>query len=262
MIQEGTGIAGLEVHWHTSEDMAAVPPESVQSVITSPPYWDLKDYEHDDQIGTADESYERYHDRMQSVWAECYDRLREDGTVWIIVDTVMERGDLRLLPYHISQRAEEVGFRLQDLIVWHKPTAIAGMTDRNVVNKKEYIIYLSKRDEHLFHGERDRENDVEDPAITDAETLGNLWRYPVKRGTVGQNVLHKAPYPRSLIDRIVKLSTDEGDTVLDPFFGSGTTAYSALDLNRQCIGYELNEGFAEVINDRLDGLRQRSLLEF
>jgi site-specific DNA-methyltransferase (adenine-specific) len=255
-------IAGLEIHWHTSEDMVATPSESVQSVITSPPYWNLKDYEHDDQIGTADESYERYHDRMQTVWAECYDKLRRNGTMWIVADTVMEGGDLQLLPYHIVQRAETVGFRLQDMIVWHKPTAIAGMTDRNVVNKKEHIVYLSKRDEHLFHDETDRENGVEDPAVTDAETLGNLWRYPVKRGTIGQDVLHKAPYPRSLVDRIVRLSTDEGDTVLDPFFGSGTTAYSALKLNRRCIGYELNEGFAEMINDRLDGLRQRSLLEF
>jgi len=255
-------ISGLEVHWHSSEDMAAVPAGSVQAVVTSPPYWNLKDYGHEDQIGTADESYERYHDRMQAVWAECYEKLRENGTMWIIVDTVMKGGDLRLLPYHISQRASEVGFRLQNLVVWHKPTAIAGMTDRNVVNKKEYIVYLSKQDEHLFHDETDRENGMEDPAITDAETLGDLWRYPVKRGTVGQSVLHKAPYPRSLIDRIVKLSTDEGDTVLDPFFGSGTTAYSALDLNRRCIGYELNEEFAEVISDRLDGLKQRSLLEF
>lgn len=251
----------LEVHWATSEDMSEVDDGSVQSVITSPPYWDLKDYGHEEQIGTSDESYELYHDRMEEVWSECYDVLRDDGTMWVVVDTVMERGDLQLLPFHIAERAEDVGFILQDMVTWYKPTAIAGMTDRNVVNKKEYVVYLSKNKEHKFHEERGS-NGKEDPAVEDGHRLGNLWRHPVKRGTVGQNVLHKAPYPVSLIDRIVQVSTDEGDTVLDPFFGSGTTAYSALGLGRPCIGYELNREFEGVIQERLASLQQRSLTEF
>lgn len=251
----------LEVYWRTSEDMSAVEDGSVQSVITSPPYWNLKDYGHVNQIGTADESYELYHGRMQQVWSECYDVLREDGTMWVVVDTVMEEGDLQLLPYHIARRAEDIGFVLQDIVTWYKPTAIAGMTARNVVNKKEYIVYLSKNKDHKFR-EVSGENGKEDPAIEDGHRLGNLWRHPVKRGTVGQNVLHKAPYPMSLIDRIVQLSTDEGDTVLDPFFGSGTTALSALKLNRHCIGYELNKEFEEVIRERLSSVLQRSLTEF
>lgn len=253
---------GLEVNWSSSEEMAATENDSVQSVITSPPYWDLKDYGHEQQIGTSDESYDEYHERMQTVWEQCYNVLKESGTMWVVVDTVMDRGDLQLLPYHIAQRAEESGFTLQDIITWHKPTAIAGMTERNVVNKKEYIVYLSKQKDHLFHDEEERENGKEDPAINGDGRMGNLWRYPVKRGTAGQNVLHKAPYPSSLINRIVKLSTDRGDTVLDPFLGSGTTAYSALSLDRRCIGYELNADFEEVIADRLSGLQQRSLAEF
>jgi site-specific DNA-methyltransferase (adenine-specific) len=252
---------GLEVYWSSSENMEAVDDGSVQSVITSPPYWDLKDYGHDDQIGTSDESYELYHKRMRRVWQECYDALSEDGTMWIVVDTVMDRGDLQLLPYHIAEHAEEVGFVLQDLVTWYKPTAIAGMTDRNVVNKKEYVVYLSKSKEHEFHAEGGL-NGSEDPAVEEDHRLGNLWRHPVKRGSVGKDVLHKAPYPISLINRIVEVSTAAGDTVLDPFFGSGTTAYSALDLGRRCIGFELNEEFREVIENRLAPIQQRSLTEF
>jgi len=251
----------LEVHWSSSEDMAEVEDGTVQSVITSPPYWDLKDYGHENQIGMADESYEQYHSRMQAVWSECYDVLCDDGTMWVVVDTIMERGDLQLLPYHIAERAGDVGFILQDMVAWYKPTAIAGMTDRNVVNKKEYVVYLSKSKDHKFR-EGEAENGFEDPAIADGHRLGNLWRHPVKRGSVGQNVLHKAPYPTSLIDRIIEVSTDSGDTVLDPFFGSGTTAASALDRSRRCIGYELNEEFNEVIAERLASLQQRSLTEF
>jgi site-specific DNA-methyltransferase (adenine-specific) len=173
----------------------------------------------------------------------------------------MERGDLQLLPYHIAQRAEEAGFVLQDIVTWYKPTAIAGMTDRNVVNKKEYIVYLSKSKNHKFKPENGT-NGSEDPAISAEHRLGNLWRHPVKRGSVGQNVLHKAPYPSSLVDRIVEISTDPGDVVLDPFFGSGTTAVSALKYDRSCIGYELNKEFKEVINERLAPLHQHSISDF
>ena len=254
-------ISDLELHWGTSEQMPEVEDGTVQSVITSPPYWDLKDYGHEKQIGVADESYEHYHDRMEAVWSECYDALRDDGTMWVVVDTVMERGDLQLLPYHIAERAEDVGFVLQDIVTWYKPTAIAGMTDRNVVNKKEYVVYLSKSKEHTFR-RRETQGGVEDPAVADGHRLGNLWRHPVKRGTVGQNVLHNAAYPTSLVDRIVKISTDLDDTVLDPFFGSGTTAASALELGRRCIGYELNEEFRDVISERLASVQQRSLTEF
>jgi site-specific DNA-methyltransferase (adenine-specific) len=262
MTKQLDDISELDIHWGTSEDMSSVPDESVQSVITSPPYWNLKDYEHESQIGTADESYEQYHSRIKAVWVECYNKLSPSGTAWIVVDAIMNRGDLRLLPYHIAQHAKDVGFHLQDFIIWHKPTAIAGMTDRNVVNKKEYIVYLSKQGDHKIHADADQQNGIEDPAITNSNQLGNVWRYPVKRGTIGQNVMHKAPYPVSLVDRMVRLSTDEGDAVLDPFLGSGTTAYSALRLNRRCVGYEINEEFAALINDRLKKLNQRSILDF
>lgn len=254
--------AGLQIHWSTSEDMHEVEDGTVQSVITSPPYWNLKDYGHEEQIGTADESYEHYHDRMDDVWSECHDVLRDDGTMWVVVDTVMERGDLRLLPYHIAERAEEIGFYLQDMVVWYKPTAIAGMTPRNVVNKKEYVVFLSKTKDYKLNAASESDTGLEDPAINEGRKLGNVWRHPVKRGSVGQNVLHKAPYPTALIDRIVRLSSDRGDTVLDPFLGSGTTAASALGLDRNCIGYELNEDFDDVIERRLDDLKQRSLTEF
>ena len=250
--------SNLRMHWQTSEDMSMIKKE-VQSIITSPPYWDLKNYGHENEIGTSDSSYEKYLDRLKTVWSECYDVLNEDGTMWVVVDTVMDRGDLRLLPQHIAENAEHIGFRLEDMVTWYKPTAIAGMTERNVVNKKEYIVYLSKSENHKLKPEEGT-NGIEDPAITDEKSrLGNIWRFPVKRGSVGQNVLHKAPYPTKLIDLIVKISTHKEDTILDPFLGSGTTAYSAISHDRDCIGFELNQDFESVISDRISELNQSSM---
>jgi site-specific DNA-methyltransferase (adenine-specific) len=240
-------INGLTVNWSSSENIDC--DKEIQSVITSPPYWDLKDYGSEDQIGAEDGSYEEYQDRLTSVWEECYKSLREDGSIWIVVDTVMERGDLKLLPHDITERCSEIGFHFQDMIVWYKPTAIAGMSERNVVNKKEYIICMSKGEEpYLNEGSVD---DCADSMYSDEDNLGNLWRFPVKRGTSGQNVLHKAPYPKKLIDRIINISTSEGDAVLDPFLGSGTTACSALTLGRECVGYEINEEFEEIVTERV-----------
>ncbi len=256
---ETLNIDDLDVFFQSSENMDDVEDGSVQSVITSPPYWNLKDYGHEEQIGTADESYEHYHERMKRVWKECYDVLAEDGTMWVVVDTVMNRGDLRLLPQHIANNAVDIGFNHFDHVVWYKPTAIAGMTPRNVVNKHEYIVALSKNPDFLLNGEPETDNGAEDPAVLESGPLGNIFRHPVKRGTAGQNVLHKAPYPLSLINRLVRISTDPGDIVLDPFLGSGTTAESAIDLGRECIGYEINPEFQDLIQERVG---QRSLSEY
>lgn len=242
----------LTVYFRSSENMDDVENGSVQSIVTSPPYWNLKDYGHDDQIGTADESYEHYHERMKRVWTECYDVLAPDGTMWVVVDTVMNRGDLRLLPQHIATNAADLGFNHWDHVVWYKPTAIAGMTPRNVVNKHEYVVALSKTEDVFLNEDAETDIGAEDSAVLDSGPLGNVFRHPVKRGTVGQDVLHKAPYPSSLIDRIVRLSTAPGDTVLDPFLGSGTTAESAVSLDRDCIGYEINPDFEGLLRDRLE----------
>lgn len=242
----------LQVYFRSSENMDDVREGSVQSIITSPPYWDLKDYGHEDQIGTADESYTQYHERMKRVWNECYNVLADDGTMWVVVDTVMNQGDLRLLPQHIANNTEDLGFNHFDHVVWYKPTAIAGMTPRNVVNKHEYVVALSKSSDFFINPHPEMENGVEDPAVLESGPLGNIFRHPVKRGSVGQNVLHKAPYPLSLINRLVRISTEPDDVVLDPFLGSGTTAESALTLGRKCIGYEINPDFRELLRDRLN----------
>lgn len=241
----------LEVYFQSAEDMYDIEDGSVQSIITSPPYWNLKDYGHEDEIGAADESYEHYHERMKRVWKECYNALAPNGTMWVVVDTVVNRGDLRLLPQHIANNATDLGFNHWDNIVWYKPTSIAGMSPRNIVNKHEYIIALSKNSDFKLNPELEADNGVEDPAVLESGPLGNIFRHPVKRGTIGQNVLHKAPYPSSLIERIIRLSTDPGDRILDPFLGSGTTAEAAIDLGRECVGYEINPEFRDLIKERV-----------
>ncbi len=158
----------------------------VQSVITSPPYWDLKDYGHDNQIGKGDESYQKYLNRIENVLEGCYQNLRESGTIWLVADSFVQRGDTKLLPYHLTQKAQEVGFHLQNVIVWYKPTAIGGYNDRTVVNKKEYVLFLSKNIDYDLFIEQDEGSGLEDPANAAEERLNNVWRHPIKTGEFEQ----------------------------------------------------------------------------
>ena len=238
-----------EVHFTSSERMAEVPDGTAQAVVCSPPYWDLKDYGHRDQIGHG-ESYQRYHDRMDAVWRECHRALRNDGTMWVVIDKVWAEGEVVHIPYDIAQRCRKLGFLLQDLIVWNKPTAIAGMHPRNSVNKHETVVFLSKS--RGFKLDATPPRGAKAPDALDGK-VSDLWRVVVKAGSIRKTPDHKAPYPDELIERIIACATSPGDLVLDPFLGSGTTAKVAVAMGRRCVGYEINPEFRGLIERRMRG---------
>jgi site-specific DNA-methyltransferase (adenine-specific) len=240
------------IHFKSSENMGEVEDTSVQSVITSPPYWNLKDYKHPDQIGFG-ESYERYHERMDKVWSECKRVLKANGTMWIVIDKIMQTEEVTHIPMHIVQHCRQLGFLLQDMIIWNKPTAIAGMSPDNLVNKYEHVLFFSRSDTFKLRVPQEAKRAPPD-WTKDGSKLTDFWRFPVKAGSIRKTPAHEAPYPEELIQRITLLSTDERDTVLDPYLGSGTTMKVALQLNRKCVGYEVNPDFSTVICQMLNGL--------
>lgn len=243
------------IHWQSSENMSAVANESIQTTVTSPPYFDLKDYGHDEEIGSSDESYEAFLERLRGVWEEVYHKLTDDGTLWVVSDSTMsDEGEIRLLPQDIVDDAVDIGFSHLETVVWYKPTSLARMNPKLLANKKEYIMLLSKSETPKIDPEVFIEAGEEDPAVRGEGQLGDLWRFPLKRGSLGGNILHKAPFPLSLVKRMIRISSDPGDTVLDPFLGSGTTAEAALELDRGICGYEINEEFKSIVSQRIEGL--------
>lgn len=251
----------LPIYWKSSESMGEIPDGGIQSVITSPPYYDLKDYGHNEQIGAKGESYKDFHSRLSLVWEQSFDKLADDGTLWIVANTRMDhKGNLRLLPYDIAENAKTYGFFLEELIVWYKPTSLARMNPRLLTNKKEYILLLSKSENPKINAGADPDNDLADPAISEGEnTLGDMWRFPLKRGSLGRNILHKAPFPIDLVKRMIRISSEPGDWILDPFLGSGTTAEAALELDRKVCGYEINQDFKPIIEDRISNILRPDL---
>jgi len=238
------------IHFASSEKMSEIDNETVQAVVTSPPYWNLKDYKHKQQIGLVD-SYERYHERLDRVWSECQRVLRSDGTLWIVIDKIMQYDRIVHIPYDIVGRCRKLGFHLQDMIIWNKPTAIAGMSDNNLVNKYENVVFFSKSKTFKLNVPRELKMA---PDFTKDGRLTDFWRFPVKAGSIRKTPAHEAPFPEELVQRIIRLSTNETDLVLDPFLGSGTTMKVALELNRMATGYEINPDFLPIMVERLRGV--------
>lgn len=250
------GLPCSRVIFKSSEDMADVPDRSVKLAVTSPPYWNLKDYFKKGQIGQ--ESYEVYLARMKAVWTQCYDKLSEDGSLWININIRVQSGRVITIPHDFVKMCRGIGFFYKGIVIWHKSSGIP-TGDKNIVDRHEYVLVFSKKEDFsvdcaVFTGFADYKNDQMNG--------GAFWNINRKAGSVGKKFIHPAIYPNELVARIVKAATAAGDTVLDPFLGSGTSVIAAEQCGRRCIGYEFNEGFEELMRSRLDAEIPDTKVEF
>lgn len=233
------------VIWGTSEQMDRIPNNSVQVVVTSPPYWDLKDYYKAGQIGQ--ESYKTYLERLYKVWEGCYNKLAKSGSLWLNINIRTKNGKVILIPRDFIIQCKTIGFHYKGVLIWHKSSGIP-THDKNIVDRHEYVLVFSK-DQTLHINSRITEfADYKNDRING----GLFWNINRKAGSVGKQYVHPAIYPNELVSRIVKITTEENDTVLDPFLGSGTTLIASVIEGRNCIGYEYNEDFKDLIKSRFD----------
>ena len=233
-----------KVIFGTSENMNKINDGTVDMIVTSPPYWDLKDYYKENQIGQ--ESYEIYSDRVYSVWEQCYRKLKNNGSIWININIRTRNGNPILLPKLFVKQCNKIGFKYRGILIWHKSSGIPTGA-RNLSDHHEYILIftksdISKIDVKSFKQYCDYKNEII------AHKL--FWNINRKAGSVGKNTIHPAIFPTELINRINIVSTNEGDYVVDPFLGSGTSLIASLNNKRNFIGYEFNEGFKELMETR------------
>ena len=233
------------VIWGSSESMDMITNDSVKVVVTSPPYWDLKDYFKPGQIGQ--EPYITYLERLNNVWKGCYDKLKKSGSLWLNINIRTKSGKVILIPKDFIMQCKAIGFHYKGVLIWHKSSGIP-THEKNIVDRHEYVLVFSK-DETLHINSRIAEfADYKNERING----GLFWNINRKAGSVGKQFIHPAIYPNELVSRIVKMTTEENDTVLDPFLGSGTTLIASVIEGRNCIGYEYNEGFKDLIKNRFD----------
>lgn len=234
------------VLFKTSENMCDVPDCSTSVVVTSPPYWNLKDYFKEGQIGQ--EEYDIYLQRMRTVWEECYKKLLPNGSLWININIRIKEGKVISIPYDFVKICKAIGFYYKGIFIWHKSSGIPTL-DKNIVDRHEYVLLFTKSDDFCIDPSiQSSFADYKNPNING----GAFWNINRKAGSVGKKYIHPAIYPNDLAIRIIQMSTSEGDLVIDPFLGSGTSLIAALQCNRNFIGYEYNEGFKDLMYYRYD----------
>lgn len=248
------------VHKHDARDLEALlaghssaKRPLLNATITSPPYADLKDYGEPRQIGWG-QSYEKYVEEMRAVFATLERHTREDGCLWLIADTVGVRrdgsvGGLRPLPFDLATEAQAAGWTLRDVIVWHKERTLPWSNRGRLRNAFEYVLLLVKGPRFKYRLDRLRDpRHLKEWWVRYPERYNpagkaptNVWTIPIPvQGSWGNGDLeHVCPLPPELVERLVLLTTDEGDVVLDPFAGTGVVVAEAERLGRQGLGCEI-----------------------
>ena len=251
--------------------MTELDDKSVQLVITSPPYWQLKDYGNGSQIG-FDDSYEDYINNLNLVWNECYRALENGCRLCINIGDQFARsvyyGRYKIIPIRteIIKFCEIIGFDYMGAIIWQKVTTCnttGGATimgsfpyPRNGIIKIDYeFILIFKKPGICKEVPR---NIKEKSKLTIDEWnqyFAGHWNIPGEK----QNG-HLAMFPEEIPKRLIKMFSFVGDTISDPFLGSGTTSLAAKNLERNSIGYEINSSFIPVIKEKL-GLKDKGFFD-
>lgn len=234
--------------------MSLIQDESVHLIVTSPPYWQLKDYGSSNQIGFND-TYEQYINNLNLVWQECYRVLHGGCRLCINIGDQFARtayyGRYKVIPIHseIIRFCETIGFDYMGSIIWQKPTSMHTSGGEKIMgsfpNPRGGIVRIDFEQILLFKklGKAPQTSKEQKEASKMSleewnEYFSSHWTFSGAK----QN-RHIAVFPEELPKRLIKMFSFVGDTILDPFMGSGTTSLAALNQNRNSIGYEINTDF-------------------
>ena len=287
------------------EKIDEIKEKSVQAIVTSPPYWGLRDYNADGQLGEelVPEDFVR---TLTTLFNKSKRVLKDDGTLWLnIGDTYfgakgghweggnsitndatggnyrmqrkappkhprLKTKDLTGIPWMLAFSLQKDGWYLRQDIIWHKPNPMPEAVKDRCVKSHEYIFLLSLKPKYYFdyeaiqekavyvgdnrasRGDSRRDVLLANSMAADSQPTGE---YRNKRSvwsinTAQSGEAHFAVFPEKIPELCIKAGTKEGDVVLDPFMGSGTTANVAKRLGRKWIGIELNEEYARFINTK------------
>lgn len=243
-----------------------LPSESVQCIVTSPPYWGLRDYGIEGQIG-LEEKLQQYINKLTSIFSEAKRVLRDDGVFWLNIGdgyTSGNRGyrapdkknparamsirpdtpdglkpkDLLGIPWRIALALQADGWYLRSDIIWNKPNAMPESVKDRPTRSHEYVFMLTKREKYYYDYQAIKEN---------GRNKRTVWSV----NTAPFPEAHFATFPPALIEPCILSSTKENDVVLDPFFGSGTVGVVCQENRRRFIGIELNNEYVRIAQKRL-----------
>jgi DNA modification methylase len=242
-----------------AREMAALTPASVHLVLTSPPYWTLKEYNDTaGQLGAVDD-YDQFLGELDRVWQRCFDALVPGGRLICVVgDVCLSRrkngGRHTVVPLHasIQEHCRSIGFDNLAPIIWHKIANASLEAEGNgapFMGKPYEPNGVIKNDIEFILMQR-KPGGYRTPDLTTKilsvipETCHREWFQQIWAGVTGASTRHHpAPYPLELASRLIRMFSFVGDTVLDPFLGTGTTTLAAANCGRNSIGYEIDPAY-------------------
>lgn len=254
------------LHLHDARKMSMLEESSVHLVVTSPPYWTLKEYRvHNDQLGHV-QDYTAFLAQLDEVWKHCFRVLVPGGRlVCVVGDVCLSRrknnGRHTVVPLHasIQEHCRDIGFDNLAPIIWHKISNAAyevenGSTflgkpyEPNAVIKNDIEFLLMQR----------KPGGYRKPSVS-ARVLSVIsfanhgaWFQQIWTGLTGSSTKkHPAPFPLGLAERLVRMFSFVGDTILDPFMGTGTTNLAAAKWGRNSIGFEIEPHYFDLATSRL-----------
>ena len=250
------------------EGMKRIPDGSVDLTVTSPPYDNLRTY----NGNISQWSFEKF----QSIAKELY-RITADGgvVVWIVADATI-KGSETGTSFKQALCFKETGFNLHDTMIWNKGNCSSIGSMNRYENTFDYMFVFSKGKPKTFNIIKDKPNkragEIQSGSIRQRDgsvkKTSNYGKKAIEKFGRRQNVwnvfpaksakerLHPAPFPEQLANDHIISWSNEGDTVLDCFMGSGTTAKMALIHNRKYIGFELDKHYCDIANERITRMEQ------
>jgi site-specific DNA-methyltransferase (adenine-specific) len=260
-----------------------LPSNSVQCAITSPPYWGLRDYNINGQIG-LEPTLREFINHLVAVFCELKRVLRDDGTLWLNIGdgyTSGNRGyraadkknparamslrpdtpqglkpkDLQGIPWRLVFALQDDGWYLRSDIIWNKPNAMPESVKDRPTKSHEYVFMLTKSEQYYYNYEASKEIGL-NGEYRNRRTVWNI-------NTQSFQEAHFATFPQKLVEPCVLISSKPGDFILDPFFGSGTVGVVCVQNKRQYVGIELNPEYIEIAANRLGslGIRETNIMK-
>lgn len=268
------------LHGDALHVLSRLPEQSVQCIVTSPPYWGLRDYHIAGQIGLED-SLSQYINRLVAVFNEAKRVLKDDGVLWLNIGdgyTSGNRGwrapdkknparamstrpdtpeglkpkDLLGVPWRLAFALQQDGWYLRCDVVWNKPNAMPESVKDRPTRAHEYIFMLTKSERYFYDYRAAMEQNG--GKVRNRRTVWDINTQPFADA-------HFATFPPALVRPCILSGTRKGDYVLDPFLGSGTVGMVCEDLTRRFIGIELHPEYVMLASRRINAReRQMELL--
>ncbi len=275
IVQQGSALClkqlqknGLQVITGDTRDIIRkLPDNTFRCVVTSPPYWGVRDYGITNQIGSEPDLSDYIHDLVE-IFSEVRRVLTSDGTFWLNIGNTYTSGgrkwrdsdaknkgramsyrpptpeglkkkDLIGVAWMVAMACQQEGWYLRNDIIWQKPNGQPESVKDRLTVSHEYVFLFSKSEKYFFNQDRIKESYKNGAGRKNKRTVWSINTEPCPEA-------HFAVFPRNLVKPCILAGTEEGDLVLDPFYGSGTVGVVSKELNRKCLGIEINPEYVDI----------------